>query len=322
MLNKYGRPLLGARSSRSSACRRRTTAAPCFEAAARRARLHEGRREHHSQPFMRWRDRFDVRDGGGASRPRRRPASARVTTSTSPRRRRADARARRVREGARLADHHARLPRRRARRAPDAQPNWCRGNGMLLHVHRATARGPRPAEGPRNQLPRARQVAAALRRRPSPFRHRRRQARGRSRCDARHPRPDAARTSFPPTRAAASTSTRTGPRCRPCLPAASGGIHVWHMPALVEIFGDDAILQFGGGSARSPAAAAAPAPREPGGARGLCPGAQRGPRPLDRRSRRSCEAAARSSRELAEALETWREIALRVRHRRHARQAM
>src|SRR5262249_56023588 len=25
------------------------------------------------------------------------------------------------------------------------------------------------------------------------------------------------------------------------LPAASGGIHVWHMPALVEIFGDDAI---------------------------------------------------------------------------------
>jgi ribulose-bisphosphate carboxylase large chain len=27
------------------------------------------------------------------------------------------------------------------------------------------------------------------------------------------------------------------------MPVASGGIHVWHMPALVEIFGDDACLQ-------------------------------------------------------------------------------
>ncbi|KAL2897080.1 Ribulose bisphosphate carboxylase large chain, partial [Bienertia sinuspersici] len=33
----------------------------------------------------------------------------------------------------------------------------------------------------------------------------------------------------------------------PCvLPVTSGGIHVWHMPALTEIFGDDSVLQFGG----------------------------------------------------------------------------
>lgn len=32
------------------------------------------------------------------------------------------------------------------------------------------------------------------------------------------------------------------------MPVASGGIHVWHMPALVEIFGDDAYLQFGAGT--------------------------------------------------------------------------
>ena len=32
------------------------------------------------------------------------------------------------------------------------------------------------------------------------------------------------------------------------LPVASGGIHVWHMPALVTIFGDDSVLQFGGGT--------------------------------------------------------------------------
>merc|ERR1712087_875761 len=36
------------------------------------------------------------------------------------------------------------------------------------------------------------------------------------------------------------------------IPVASGGIHVWHMPALVEIFGDDACLQFGGGTLGHP----------------------------------------------------------------------
>jgi ribulose 1,5-bisphosphate carboxylase large subunit-like protein len=28
----------------------------------------------------------------------------------------------------------------------------------------------------------------------------------------------------------------------------TGDIHVWHMPALTEIFGDDSVLQFGGGT--------------------------------------------------------------------------
>ncbi|KAG8502026.1 hypothetical protein CXB51_002120 [Gossypium anomalum] len=36
------------------------------------------------------------------------------------------------------------------------------------------------------------------------------------------------------------------------LPIASGGIHVWHMPALTEIFGDDSVLQFGGGTLGHP----------------------------------------------------------------------
>jgi ribulose-bisphosphate carboxylase large chain len=36
------------------------------------------------------------------------------------------------------------------------------------------------------------------------------------------------------------------------IPVASGGIHIWHMPALVDIFGDDACLQFGGGTLGHP----------------------------------------------------------------------
>ncbi len=38
----------------------------------------------------------------------------------------------------------------------------------------------------------------------------------------------------------------------PVFPVASGGIHVWHMPDLVDIFGDDVILQFGGGTVGHP----------------------------------------------------------------------
>ncbi|KAL8256139.1 hypothetical protein R6Q59_031206 [Mikania micrantha] len=36
------------------------------------------------------------------------------------------------------------------------------------------------------------------------------------------------------------------------LPVASRGIHVWHMPALTKIFGDDFVLQFGGGTLGHP----------------------------------------------------------------------
>jgi ribulose-bisphosphate carboxylase large chain len=36
------------------------------------------------------------------------------------------------------------------------------------------------------------------------------------------------------------------------LPIALGGIHVLHMPALTEIFGDDFVLHFGGGTLGHP----------------------------------------------------------------------
>ncbi|KAK1356994.1 Ribulose bisphosphate carboxylase large chain [Heracleum sosnowskyi] len=36
------------------------------------------------------------------------------------------------------------------------------------------------------------------------------------------------------------------------LPVAFGGIHIWHMPTLTEIFGDDFVLQFGRGTLGHP----------------------------------------------------------------------
>src|SRR5262249_58254251 len=89
-------------------------------------------------------------------------------------------------------------------------------------------------------------------------------------------------------------------------PAASGGIHVWHMPALVEIFGDDSVLQFGGGSAGHPQGS------RPGAtanrvALEACVQARNEGRDLTAQGPAILKHAARQSSELVAALETWRE---------------
>jgi len=91
------------------------------------------------------------------------------------------------------------------------------------------------------------------------------------------------------------------------LPAASGGIHVWHMPALVEIFGDDAVFQFGGGSAGHPqgSRAGAMANRV---ALEACVQARNEGRDLAAEGPEILKRAARQCPELAAALETWEEI--------------
>lgn len=88
---------------------------------------------------------------------------------------------------------------------------------------------------------------------------------------------------------------------------ASGGIHVWHMPALLAIFGDDSVLQFGGGTQGHPwgNAAGAAANRV---ALEACVKARNLGRDLEREARDILTEAARTSPELAMAMETWKEI--------------
>ena len=88
---------------------------------------------------------------------------------------------------------------------------------------------------------------------------------------------------------------------------ASGGIHVWHMPALVSIFGDDSVLQFGGGTHGHPwgSAAGAAANRV---ALEACVKARNAGREIEREGRDILTEAAKHSPELAIALETWKEI--------------
>jgi len=91
------------------------------------------------------------------------------------------------------------------------------------------------------------------------------------------------------------------------FPVASGGIHVWHMPALVSIFGDDAILQFGGGTLGHPwgNAAGAAANRV---ALEACTEARNRGVILEKEGKEVLLAAAKHSPELKAAMETWKEI--------------
>jgi ribulose-bisphosphate carboxylase large chain len=91
------------------------------------------------------------------------------------------------------------------------------------------------------------------------------------------------------------------------IPVASGGIHVWHIPALVEIFGDDACLQFGGGTlghpwGNAPGACANRVALE------ACTQARNEGRDLAREGGDVIRAACKWSPELAAACEVWKEI--------------
>jgi ribulose-bisphosphate carboxylase large chain len=91
------------------------------------------------------------------------------------------------------------------------------------------------------------------------------------------------------------------------MPVASGGIHVWHMPALVDIFGDDACLQFGGGTlghpwGNAPGASANRVALE------ACIQARNEGRNLAREGGDVIRAACQWSPELAAACEVWKEI--------------
>jgi ribulose 1,5-bisphosphate carboxylase large subunit (EC 4.1.1.39) len=91
------------------------------------------------------------------------------------------------------------------------------------------------------------------------------------------------------------------------MPVASGGIHIWHMPALVEIFGDDSCLQFGGGTLGHPwgNAPGATANRV---ALEACIQARNEGRSLAREGNDVIREAARWCPELAVACELWKEI--------------
>ncbi|CAN6483031.1 unnamed protein product [Victoria cruziana] len=91
------------------------------------------------------------------------------------------------------------------------------------------------------------------------------------------------------------------------LPVASGGIHVWHMSALIKIFGDDSVLPFGGGTlghpwGNAPSAVANRVALE------ACVQARNEGRDLAREGNEIIHEASKWRLELATACEVWKEI--------------
>jgi ribulose-bisphosphate carboxylase large chain len=91
------------------------------------------------------------------------------------------------------------------------------------------------------------------------------------------------------------------------FPVASGGIHVWHMPELVSIFGDDSVLQFGGGTVGHPWGSAAGATANRVALEAVIQARNEG-RDLLAEGPDILKEAARHSPELRAAMETWKGV--------------
>ena len=90
------------------------------------------------------------------------------------------------------------------------------------------------------------------------------------------------------------------------FPVASGGIHVWHMPELLDIFGTDSVLQFGGGTQGHPGGNRAGATAVRVALEAAVQARSEG-RNLVSEAPEILATAARQSPELREALELWKE---------------
>ena len=90
------------------------------------------------------------------------------------------------------------------------------------------------------------------------------------------------------------------------FPVASGGIHVWHMPELLDIFGIDSVLQFGGGTQGHPGGNRAGATAVRVALEAAVQARSEG-RNMITGAPEILATAARQSPELREALELWKE---------------
>jgi len=305
LLDKYGRPLLGCTIKPKLGLSAKNYGRAVYECLRGGLDFTKDDENVNSQPFMRWRDRFlfcqEAIEKAEAETGERKGHYLNVS---GPNMEEIYARAEFAKEIGSpiiMSDYltigwaaHSSLSR------------WCRRNGMLLHVHRAM-------HGVIDRNPRHginfRVLAKLLRLLGGDHLHSGTVV-GKLEGDRaatlgwvdlmreRHVREDRSRGLF---------FDQDWGHMPPVMPVASGGIHVWHMPALLAIFGDDAVFQFGGGTLGHPwgNAAGACANRV---ALEACVQARNEGRDLERDGKAILTAAAESCPELRTAMETWKEI--------------
>jgi len=304
-LGKYGRPLLGATLKPKLGLSAKNYGRACFECLRGGLDFTKDDENITSQPFMRWRDRYEfVMEAVQKAEHETGERKGHYLNVTAADCESMLERAEFARElGSPIVMHDYLVG---GLSAHTTLANWCRRNGVLLHVHRALHA---VIDRQKNHGIHYRVLAKWLRLAGGDHLHAGTVV-GKLEGDRattlgvvdllREDRIEA-------DRSRGIYFDQEWASLPGVFPAASGGIHVWHMPALVEIFGDDAVLQFGGGSAGHPqgSRAGAHANRV---ALEACVQARNEGRDLAREGVDILTAAGRRSPELAAALETWREV--------------
>jgi ribulose-bisphosphate carboxylase large chain len=184
--------------------------------------------------------------------------------------------------------------------------NWCRRNGVLLHVHRATHA---VIDRQRNHGVHWRVLAKWVRLIGADHVHNGTVV-GKLEGDraATMAVNDLLREDFIPADPSRGLHfDQPWASLAPMFPVASGGIHVGHMPDLVEIFGDDAVLQFGGGTLGHPWGNVAGASANRTALEAVVKGRNEG-RDLSREGPAILAEEAGRSSELRAALDLWQDV--------------
>src|SRR3569623_186483 len=304
-MNKYGRPLLGCTIKPKRGLSAKIYGRAVYECLRGGLDLTKDDENINSQPFMRWNHRFDfVMEAIHKAEKETGERKGHYLNVTAPTPEEMYKRAEYAKSlGAPIIMHDYLTG---GFTANTGLANWCRDNVMLLHIHRA--------------------MHAVLDRNPHPGIHFRVLAKALRLSGGDHLHSgtevgklegareatlgwiDIMRDKFiKDDRSRGIFFDQDWGSMPGVFPVASGGIHVWHMPALVAIFGDDACLQFGGGTLGHPwgNAAGAAANRV---ALEACVEARNQGRQFEKEGKDFLTNAAKNSPELKIALETWKEI--------------
>ena len=304
-MDKYGRPLLGCTIKPKLGLSAKNYGRAVYECLRGGLDFTKDDENVNSQPFMRWRDRFDFCQEAivksEAETGERKGHYMNVTAPTIEEMFKRAEYAKELKTPIIMSDYIT-----LGWAAHNSLSKWCRDNGMLLHVHRAMHavidRNP-------NHGINFRVLAKLLRLLGGDHLHSGTVV-GKLEGDRaatlgwidlmrdRFVKEDRARGIF---------FDQDWGSMPGVFPVASGGIHVWHMPALVNIFGDDSVLQFGGGTLGHPwgNAAGAAANRV---ALEACVKARNEGVAVEKEGKTVLSDAAKHSPELKIAMETWKEI--------------
>ncbi len=304
-LDKYGRPLLGCTIKPKLGLSARNYGRAVYECLRGGLDFTKDDENIGSQPFMRWRDRFErVAEAvhtAQAETGERKGHYLNVTSGT-------------VEDMLERAEFAKSLDMpiimhdflTAGFTANTTLANWCRRNGMLLHIHRAmhAVIDRNPNHGIHYRV-----LVKCLRLSGGDHLHSGTVV-GKLEGDRQATLGwiDIMRESYIPADRSRGIFFDQDFGVMPAvMPVASGGIHVWHIPVLLSIFGDDAVFQFGGGTLGHPWGNAAGATANRVALEASVQARNEG-RALEQEGRQILEAAAAHSPELAVAMETWKQV--------------